>query len=59
MTATPAEMLGISGTKGTLDADADADLVVLNEEINEDGKKLVVDQVWKFGTKVFDRSQTQ
>lgn len=52
-------MLGISGTKGTLDADADADLVVLNEEINEDGKKLVVDQVWKFGTKVFDRSQTQ
>lgn len=60
VTTTPAKMLGLSGVKGTLDAGADADIVVLNEEQSEDGKRknLIVDQVWKFGTKVFDRSQT-
>lgn len=58
VTATPAAILGISGTKGTLDSDADADFVVLDEQISEDGtKSLIVDQVWKFGAKVFDRSK--
>lgn len=51
-------MLGLASVKGTLDAEADADLVVLSEEVGEDGKKLIIDQVWKFGTKVFDREQT-
>jgi len=57
VTATPAAMLGLSGVKGTLDADADADLVILSEELSDDGKNLIVDQVWKFGVKVFDRTQ--
>lgn len=57
VTATPAAMLGLSGVKGSLDSDADADLVIISEEIGQDGKKtLLIDQVWKFGTKVFDRS---
>lgn len=56
VTAAPAAMLGFSDTKGTLDTDADADLVVLSEESSENGKKLIIDQVWKFGTPVFDRS---
>lgn len=59
MTATPAALLGISGTKGSLDAGVDADLIVLHEETNEDGKQLIVNQVWKFGTRVFDRSHTE
>ena len=58
VTATPAAMLGLSGVKGSLESDADADLVVLEEHIDAMGKRsLRVDQVWKFGSKVFDRSQ--
>ncbi|TVY15879.1 N-acetylglucosamine-6-phosphate deacetylase [Lachnellula arida] len=58
VTATPAAMLGLSGVKGSLESDADADLVVLEEEVDAKGKRsLRVDQVWKFGSKVFDRSQ--
>lgn len=50
-------MLGLSDIKGNLEADADADLVIIDEEIDEFGKKnLIIDQVWKFGSKVFDRS---
>ena len=57
-TATPAGMLGLAGVKGSLDNDADADLCIFNEEKGEHGEPmLVVDQVWKFGTKVFDRLQ--
>lgn len=54
VTSTPAVMLGLGGVKGTLDAGADADLVVLSEEEdNATGvRKLVVDEVWKFGTRV-------
>ena len=56
VTATPAEMLGMSDVKGTLKSDADADLVVISEEVGPDGDKiLTIDQVWKFGSKVFDR----
>lgn len=55
VTSTPAAMLGLQGVKGCLDDGADADLVVLSEKRNEDGLELVVDEVWKFGTKVFVR----
>ncbi|KAH6842886.1 carbohydrate esterase family 9 protein [Chaetomium sp. MPI-CAGE-AT-0009] len=57
VTATPAAMLGVEGVKGCLEAGADADLVVLSEK--EDGKRreLVVDEVWKFGVRVFERGR--
>ncbi|KAK4103310.1 carbohydrate esterase family 9 protein [Parathielavia hyrcaniae] len=65
VTATPAAMLGVQGVKGTLDAGADADLVVLSEMVSSnDGngggggggrQELVVDEVWKFGVKIFER----
>ncbi|KAI9741567.1 MAG: hypothetical protein M1818_004373 [Claussenomyces sp. TS43310] len=54
VTATPAAMLGLTGVKGSLHEEADADLVVLSERVDGDRRDLVVDQVWKFGTKVFD-----
>lgn len=50
VTSTPAAMLDLKGAKGSLASDADADLVVLGD----DGSNLTVDQVWKFGSKVFD-----
>lgn len=56
VTATPAAMLGLNGVKGSMESDADADLVIISEEVGENGEKVLsVDQVWKFGTKVFDR----
>jgi N-acetylglucosamine-6-phosphate deacetylase len=56
VTTTPAAMLGLSGVKGSLESDADADLVIISEETGENGESLlIIDQVWKFGTKVFDR----
>jgi N-acetylglucosamine-6-phosphate deacetylase len=56
-TASPAAMLGLSGVKGSLESDADADLVILSEEVGVEGQiALTVDEVWKFGAKVFDRS---
>jgi N-acetylglucosamine-6-phosphate deacetylase len=49
-------MLGMSVVKGNLVSDADADLVVIEEEIDANGwRNLRIDQVWKFGTKVWDR----
>ncbi len=57
VTATPARMLGLDGVKGSLEGQADADLVIFEEGEREGGGlELVVDQVWKFGNKVFDRS---
>lgn len=58
VTATPAAMLGLGTIKGTLDADADADLVVLDEHVDANGwRSLSIGQVWKFGSKVFDREE--
>ncbi|KAI2468204.1 carbohydrate esterase family 9 protein [Annulohypoxylon bovei var. microspora] len=54
VTSTPAAMLGLQGIKGCLDDGADADMVVLSESPKADGGvELIVDEVWKFGTKVF------
>lgn len=57
VTATPAAMLGLEGTKGTLEAGADADLVILSEEAGNCTTKLVVDEVWKFGSMVSSRKE--
>lgn len=54
VTATPARMLGLQDVKGTLNAGADADLVVLDDTDSDTGPTLTVDQVWKFGVKIFD-----
>ena len=52
VTATPAAMLEMAGQKGTLDAGADADLVIFSEHLDEGATQLVIDEVWKFGTRV-------
>lgn len=59
VTETPAKMLGLEGVKGSLKEGADADLVVLDvlERAVGEEKKIVVDQVWKFGIKVHDREK--
>lgn len=55
VTYTPAKMLGIEKVKGTLEPDADADLLVLDAQEDGSGKRaLVVEQVWKFGALVHD-----
>lgn len=56
-TATPAQMLEIAETKGTLTPGADADLVVLDEDLEGGHQRLRVTQVWKFGKQVFDSSE--
>ena len=56
VTSTPAAMLGVDQVKGCLEEGADADLVVLSEVPNDGRLELVVDEAWKFGTKVFTRS---
>lgn len=56
VTSTPAKMLGLDRVKGTLEADADADLLVLDAREEADGKRVLeVNQVWKFGTMVHDK----
>jgi N-acetylglucosamine-6-phosphate deacetylase len=58
VTETPAKMLGLDDVKGTLKEGADADLVVLDlQEAGNGERKMVVDEVWKFGVKVFDRTK--
>lgn len=57
VTWTPAKMLGLERTKGTLEADADADLLVLDAREDADGKRVFdVEQVWKFGVMVHDKN---
>lgn len=54
VTSTPAEMMGLKGIKGTLEAGADADLVIFSDEETANGRSsLVLDEVWKFGTRVY------
>lgn len=45
-------MLSLGAAKGTLDAGADADLVVFSEEEANGAPKLRIDEVWKFGARV-------
>jgi N-acetylglucosamine-6-phosphate deacetylase len=53
VTATPAAMLGLQGVKGSLAAGADADLVIFSEaQTPGRPSTLVLDEVWKFGTRV-------
>lgn len=60
VTSNPAEMLGLSHVKGTLDPGADADLLVLDDSVDENGvKTLSVEKVWKFGTLVHDAEVVQ
>ncbi|KAG5984011.1 hypothetical protein E4U55_006376 [Claviceps digitariae] len=62
VTSTPAAMLGIQGTKGTLEAGADADLVILSEDkptTGSESTKLVLDEVWKFGTRLVGSSNAE
>lgn len=57
VTSTPAKMLGLQRSKGTLDPGADADLLVLDDhQESNDLKRLSVEQVWKFGTLVYDKN---
>lgn len=60
VTSRPAAVLGLENVKGTLKAGADADFVVLSEMSapGQSVSELVVDQVWKFGVKVYDRAST-
>ena len=60
VTETPAKMLGLQDLKGTLREGADADLVVLDLQEGAVGgeRRLLIDQVWKFGTKLFDAAQS-
>jgi N-acetylglucosamine-6-phosphate deacetylase len=55
VTATPAAMLGVEGVKGCLEPGADADLVILSEEACRGRRSLVVDEVWKFGTRIYEK----
>lgn len=62
VTETPARMLGVQDRKGVLKEGADADLVVFGTEAAEGPEgpeRLVVEQVWKFGRKVFDRMEAE
>ena len=57
VTSRPASILGMENVKGSLRDGADADFVVLSEKdvLGQSVSELAVDQVWKFGAKVFDR----
>ena len=57
MSSSPAAMLGITDSKGSVKIGADADLVIL--DTIEDGNTtcLQIAQVWKFGVKVFDAQE--
>lgn len=51
-------MLGLQGIKGSLDPGADADLVIFSEvesDAGSDCKQILLDEVWKFGTRLCKR----
>lgn len=58
VTSRPAAVVGLENVKGTLKVGADADFVVLSEMAvpGQSISELAVDQVWKFGVNVYDRS---
>jgi N-acetylglucosamine-6-phosphate deacetylase len=54
VTTNPAAALGMADKKGTLTAEADADLVILDESTTDSGQsRLEIDQVWKFGQRAY------
>ncbi|KAK7216658.1 hypothetical protein V2G26_004661 [Clonostachys chloroleuca] len=56
VTSTPAAMLGVEGTKGSLASGADADLAIFSEIKTDNGtSQLLIDEVWKYGKRVFRR----
>lgn len=55
VTQTPARMLGLEHVKGGLEGGMDADLCVLDVVLEDGRKRVVVDEVWKFGVRVFER----
>ncbi|CAI6094206.1 unnamed protein product [Clonostachys chloroleuca] len=56
VTSTPAAMLGVEATKGSLASGADADLAIFSEIKTDNGtSQLVIDEVWKYGKRVFRR----
>jgi len=58
VTTTPAEMLGVQGVKGTLEAEGDADLLVLDAREDSNGlRELKIEQVYKFGMLVHDEGR--
>lgn len=57
VTATPATLLGLRGIKGSLEPGADADLVIFSENSQSEGPRLIVDEVWKHGTRVHNREE--
>lgn len=57
VTSTPAKMLGLGGSKGCLDFDADADLILLDTIEEESVRRFEVAKVWKFGSLVFEKEE--
>ena len=53
VTEAPARVLGMQNRKGSLRRGTDADLVVLKEVESERGTQLLVEEVWKFGVRVW------
>ncbi|KAM3421263.1 hypothetical protein BST61_g1668 [Cercospora zeina] len=59
VTSTPAKMLGLKGSKGCLDADGDADLILLDTMEEGGSRRFEVAKVWKFGSLVFEKENNE
>ncbi|OKL55451.1 hypothetical protein UA08_09284 [Talaromyces atroroseus] len=54
VTTNPAALLDLEHTKGTLAANSDADIVIMRVvPVNKEFTKLEIDEVWKFGHRLF------